>query len=88
MAVGSSHFSPETIRILARMGVRIVGLQAIPDEKGSFENSRTGYRIVDNGVGKVVLFEDLLRMAGTLEERGPLTYQELRDGLRGHKRSE
>lgn len=47
------HFGRKTVSSLARKGVRIIGLQAIPDERGSFLNSTTGYVVDDRGTGRV-----------------------------------
>lgn len=53
MNFGTSHFGRKAACSLARKGIRVIGLQAIPDEKGSFLNSTTGYVVDDNGCGRV-----------------------------------
>lgn len=58
-------FSRKTIRSLAKRGVRIVGLQAIPgDGPMPFANADRGYLVDDNGCGRVWRFADVMREAG------------------------
>jgi nitrous oxide reductase accessory protein NosL len=52
-----SDFSSATLRKLARKGIRVIGLQAIPSEGAlPFANASRGYRIDDNGCGRVWTF--------------------------------
>jgi hypothetical protein len=64
MADFSRHFSPATRRALRKAGVRVYGLQALPDASGSFLNSTTGYLVDDNGTGRVWTFAEVLAFAG------------------------
>lgn len=63
MAVGESHFSASTRKALAKRGVRIVGLQALPDATGSFLNSETGYLLDDNGCCRIRTFLEVRAIA-------------------------
>ncbi len=58
-----SHFSAATRRALARKGVSVYGLQALPDTSGSFLNSSTGYLVNDNGTGRVWTFAQIMGAA-------------------------
>lgn len=58
-----NDFSRKTLNALARKGIRLVGLQAIPDEKGSFLNSSTGYCLDDNGTHRIRSFREVLALA-------------------------
>jgi len=51
--IATGHFGRKAVASLARKGIRIIGLQAIPDAAGSFLNSPTGYVMDDNGTGRV-----------------------------------
>ena len=57
------HFSRATLRALARKGITLAGLQAIPDASGSFLNSTTGYLVNDNGCGRVWTFAQVKEAA-------------------------
>jgi hypothetical protein len=58
-------FSKATIRALAAKGVRITGLQAIPDMTSSmpFANASRGYIVDDNGCGRIWTFAEVLEAA-------------------------
>ena len=60
-----SHFSAKTLRALIRKGVRIVGLQYLPDMSSAMPmaNGETGYVVDDNGCGKVWTFRQVLEAA-------------------------
>jgi hypothetical protein len=58
-----NDFSKKTIRMLAKKGISLIGLQAIPDEKGSFLNSQRGYVVNDNGTCRVLLFLEVMKIA-------------------------
>jgi hypothetical protein len=51
--IATRHFGRKAVASLARKGIRIVGLQSLPDAAGSFLNSETGYVVDDNGTGRV-----------------------------------
>jgi hypothetical protein len=57
------HFGLKTLNSLSRKGIRIIGMQALPDADGSFLNSETGYTVDDNGTGKVLKFREVLEAA-------------------------
>jgi hypothetical protein len=63
-SLASRHFGRKAVAALARKGVRIVGLQALPDASGSFLNSSTGYLVDDNGCGRVWTFFEVREAAG------------------------
>jgi hypothetical protein len=46
------HFGRQAVSALARKGIRIVGLQAVPRD-GSFLDTDTCYCVDDNGCGRV-----------------------------------
>lgn len=60
-----NDFSKLTIRRLAKNGISIIGLQAIPDMSSDmpFANASRGYVVNDNGTCKVWLFADVVRAA-------------------------
>jgi hypothetical protein len=62
-AVGTDHFSRVTVNGLEAKGVKITGITAIPDEKGSFLNSSTGYLLNDNGTCRVRTYLQVLELA-------------------------
>lgn len=57
-----SHFSASTRRALAKKGITVYGLQALP-VNGSFANCDTGYLVNDKGCGKVWTFRQVLEAA-------------------------
>jgi hypothetical protein len=58
-------FSSATLRRLARKGIAITGLQAIPDMASAmpFGNATRGYKVNDNGCGRVWTFAEVLEAA-------------------------
>jgi hypothetical protein len=48
-------FSASTLRALARKGIVILGITAIPDMSSAmpFANATRGYRVDDNGCGRI-----------------------------------
>lgn len=54
-------FSSATRRALARKGIRIIGLQALPT--GRFAEYDRGYVVDDNGCGRVWTFAQVLEAA-------------------------
>jgi len=58
-----NDFSKSTLRALAKRGVTLVGLQALPNANGSFANCETGYVVNHNGTGKVWTFAQMLEAA-------------------------
>ena len=60
-----NDFSKKTIAALARKGIRLIGLQAIPDMSSPmpFANATRGYIIDDNGTGRVLTFNEILELA-------------------------
>ena len=58
-------FSAKTRNALARKGIRITGLQAIPDMTSSmpFANATRGYVVNDNGCGRVWTFNEVMEAA-------------------------
>lgn len=57
-----SHFSAKTVRSLAKRGIRVIGLQALP-VNGSFANADTGYVVDDNGCCRIWMFRQVLEAA-------------------------
>lgn len=60
-----SDFSRSTVRALASKGIRLIGLQAIPDMTSAmpFANASRGYVMDDNGTGRVWTFAEVLSAA-------------------------
>lgn len=60
-----NDFSRKTIAALARKGIRLIGLQAIPDMTSSmpWANADRGYVMDDNGCGRVWTFNEVLEAA-------------------------
>lgn len=46
-------FTAKTRRALAAKGISVLGIQAIPDANGNFSNAQRGYKINDNGCGRI-----------------------------------
>lgn len=60
-----NDFSKKTIAALARKGIRLIGLQAIPDMSFPmpFANASRGYIIDDNGTCRLLTFNEVLELA-------------------------
>lgn len=60
-----NDFSAKTIRALSRKGIRLIGLQAIPDMSSAmpYANASRGYLMDDNGCGRVWTFAEVLAAA-------------------------
>lgn len=58
-------FSAATLRLLARKGISIIGLQAIPDMASAmpYANAERGYVVNDNGCGRVWTFAQVREAA-------------------------
>lgn len=61
--LATRHLGRVAVATLARRGIRVVGLQACPDEAGSFLNSTTAYRVDDNGTGRVWTYQQVTEAA-------------------------
>lgn len=60
-----NDFSRSTIAALARKGIRIIGLQAIPNMASAmpYANADRGYVMDDNGCGRVWTHAEVMRAA-------------------------
>ena len=58
-SIATRHFGAAAVAALAQRGIAITGLQAIPDAAGSFLNSDTGYKVNDNGCGRVLTYAEV-----------------------------
>lgn len=60
-----NDFSKRTLKALARRGIRLIGLQAIPDMTSSMPmaNATRGYVVDDNGCGRVWNFAEVMKAA-------------------------
>jgi hypothetical protein len=58
-------FSSSTLRALARKGIAIIGMQALPDMSSSmpYANAARGYVVNDNGCGRVWTFTQVKEAA-------------------------
>lgn len=58
-------FSAATLRQLARKGIRLIGLQALPDMSSAmpYANAARGYVVDDNGCGRVWTFAQVREAA-------------------------
>lgn len=59
-----TDFSKKTLSALARKGIRLLGLTVIPG-KGDlpFATGERGYRVDDNGCGRILTFTQVLEAA-------------------------
>lgn len=55
------HFGRKTVAVLSCKGITILGLQALP--AAEFASCDTGYKVNDNGTGRVWTFADVMRAA-------------------------
>jgi len=46
-------FTAKTRRALSAKGISIIGMQSIPDANGNFANAQRGYKVNDNGCGRI-----------------------------------
>jgi hypothetical protein len=60
-----SDFSRKTLSYLARKGITLVGLAALPDMSSDmpFANATRGYRVNDNGCGRIWTFAQVMGAA-------------------------
>ena len=57
-------FSSKTLRALAAKGVRVIGACVIPGEGDlPFATGSRGYRVDDNGCGRIWTFQQVLEAA-------------------------
>lgn len=61
--IGSDHFSAKVRRDLLNKGVRIIGITAIPDAKGDYCNSSTGYQLDNNGQHQIKLYLEVEKLS-------------------------
>ena len=64
-SIASRDFSQKTLSALARKGVTLLGITAIPDMSSDmpFTNADRGYTVSDNGCGRVWTFTQVLEAA-------------------------
>lgn len=60
----SRDFSRTTLAALRRRGVAIYGATFLPDSSGSYLRGERGYKVDDNGTGRVLTFRQVLAEAG------------------------
>lgn len=60
-----NDFSKKTIAALARKGIRIIGLTVIPNGHSDlpFATGERGYKIDDNGCGRIWSFSEVQKAA-------------------------
>lgn len=60
-----SDFSARTRNALARKGITVYGITAIPDMSSDlpFANASRGYKVNDNGCGRIWTFAEVLEAA-------------------------
>lgn len=58
-------FNRKTLAALTRKGIKVLSTVAIPDNSSSmpWANAIRGYNISDNGLGRVVTFSQVLKLA-------------------------
>jgi hypothetical protein len=61
--IATRHFGRKATTTLARKGIRVISLQAIPDERGSLLNSTTGYVVDDNGCSRIWSYREVVEAA-------------------------
>jgi hypothetical protein len=68
LQIAIRHFGREAVTSLARKGIRVLGPTAIPDERGSFLNSSTAYKVDDNGCGRIWSYREVVEAASHIQE--------------------
>lgn len=63
MSGAEKDFSKITLNALRKKGINVIGSTWIPDENGCFLNGERGYKIDDNGTGKIWRFLEVLKIA-------------------------
>lgn len=60
-----NDFSRHTLRQFAKVGIKVLGMQLVPDFSSEmpYANGTRAYIISDNGTGRVLGFADLLQLA-------------------------
>lgn len=60
-----SDFSKRTVSALARKGITVIGLTVIPNANSDmpFATGERGYRLNDNGCGRIATFAQVLELA-------------------------
>lgn len=63
--IATRDFGRKAIATLARKGIRIIGLQAIPDMTSAmpYANADRGYVVDDNGTGRVWTYREVAAQA-------------------------
>jgi len=64
--VGVRDFSAKTIRALAKAGIQIIGICAIPDMSHPmpYANASRGYQLADNGTMRIRTHAEVRALAG------------------------
>jgi len=57
-------FNIKIRRALQAKGVSIIGITALPGDRGSYANSQRGYRVNDNGTGRIWTYQEVITTAG------------------------
>lgn len=60
-----NDFSKKTVSALARKGISLIGLTVIPNSNSDmpFATGERGYRVNDNGCGRILSFSEILEAA-------------------------
>lgn len=61
--IATRHFGRKAVATLAARGIRVYGLQAVPDAAGSFLNASTAYKVDDRGTGRVWTYAQVVEAA-------------------------
>lgn len=63
MAIGADHFSKQTRNALAKRGIYVAGITALPGRSGTFLDSVTGYELNDNGCHRIRTYLEVKAIA-------------------------
>lgn len=63
MSSAEKDFNKSTITALRKKNIKVIGSTWLPDENGCFLNGERGYKIDDNGTGKIWRFLEVLNIS-------------------------
>lgn len=57
------QFGKRVVNRLAKKGIKVIGTQMIPDERGEYANATVAYMLDDNGTGKLRSYLEVLALS-------------------------
>ena len=64
LQISTRHFGRKAVAALARKGISVRGLTALPGHSGSYLDPDQGYLVDDNGCGRVWTYSQVREAAG------------------------